>query len=166
MVSTKEGRFVSNMKQDQLKLAVMERHRQTGHIGLGIVKGFQISDGAMASTVAHDSHNIVTVGTNDEDMLLAVRTLEQMQGGLVVVKNGKIAASLALQISGLMASMPTEKVLQSLQELHHALDLIGSQNTFNPFVALSFLSLPVIPALKLTTSGLFDVSRFEHISIQ
>lgn len=166
IVSSKEGEFVPSVEMDQLKLAVIERHKQTGNIGLGIVKGFKIKEGAIASTVAHDSHNIVTVGTRDEDMLLAVRTLEQMQGGLVVVKNGKVMATLALQISGLMASMPTDKVLQSLEELHQALHSIGSQTFFNPFVALSFLSLPVIPALKLTDTGLFDVTRFEHVETQ
>lgn len=89
-VSTKEGRFIPNTEQDHLKLAVIERHRHTGNVGLGIVKGFQMKDGAIASTVAHDSHNIVTVGTNDEDMLVAVRALERMQGGLIVVKKEKL----------------------------------------------------------------------------
>ena len=162
----KQGKFVPSVTRDLLKLSVIERHKQTGNIGLGIVKGFKIKNGAIASTVAHDSHNIVSVGTNDEDMLVAVRTLEEMQGGLVVVKNGKVLAKLALQISGLMASSPTESVLHSLKELHQALHLLGSQTTFNPFVALSFLSLPVIPALKLTDTGLFDVTRFNHIDIQ
>ncbi len=165
-VSTKEGRFIPNTEQDHLKLAVIERHRHTGNVGLGIVKGFQMKDGAIASTVAHDSHNIVTVGTNDEDMLVAVRALERMQGGLIVVKKGEVTAKLPLQISGLMASMPTDKVMHSLKELHHALHLIGSQTDFHPFVALSFLSLPVIPALKITDTGLFDVTRYEHIAIQ
>ncbi|KMJ57969.1 adenine deaminase [Bacillus sp. LL01] len=166
LASSKDGEFVANNEHDQLKLAVIERHKRTGNIGLGIVKGFQIKDGSIASTVAHDSHNIVVVGTSDEDMLVAVKALDQMQGGLVVVYKGKTVATLPLQISGLMARMPTEKVLPSLKELHDALQLIGSQNSFNPFVALSFLSLPVIPVLKLTDSGLFDVKRFEHVSIQ
>lgn len=165
-VATKEGQFIPNIEQDHLKLVVIERHRHTGNVGLGIVKGFQIKDGVIASTVAHDSHNIVAVGTNDEDMLVAVRALERMQGGLIVVKKGEVIAKLPLQISGLMASMPTDNVLQSLKELHDALHLIGSQTDFHPFVALSFLSLPVIPALKITDTGLFDVTRFEHIAIQ
>ncbi|MCG1022505.1 adenine deaminase [Sutcliffiella horikoshii] len=165
-VATKEGQFIPNIEQDHLKLVVIERHRHTGNVGLGIVKGFQIKDGVIASTVAHDSHNIVAVGTNDEDMLVAVRALERMQGGLVVVKKGEVIAKLPLQISGLMANMPTDNVLQSLKELHDALHLIGSQTDFHPFVALSFLSLPVIPALKITDTGLFDVTRFGHIAIQ
>lgn len=165
-VATKEGQFIPNIEQDHLKLVVIERHRHTGNVGLGIVKGFQIKDGVIASTVAHDSHNIVAVGTNDEDMLVAVRALERMQGGLIVVKKGEVIAKLPLQISGLMASMPTDNVLQSLKELHDALHLIGSQTDFHPFVALSFLSLPVIPALKITDTGLFDVTRFGHIAIQ
>ncbi|WP_404469963.1 adenine deaminase [Sutcliffiella horikoshii] len=165
-VTTYNGEFVPNIEEDQLKLAVIERHKCRGHIGLGIVKGFQIKNGAIASTVAHDSHNIVTVGTSDENLLIAVQAIEQMKGGLVVVCEEKIVASLPLEISGLMSNMPTENTLSSLKDLHDALQLIGSQNNFNPFVALSFLSLPVIPELKLTDTGLFDVTKFEHIIIQ
>ncbi|WP_404350457.1 adenine deaminase [Sutcliffiella horikoshii] len=165
-VTTYNGEFLPNIEKDQLKLAVIERHKCRGHIGLGIVKGFQMKNGAIASTVAHDSHNIVTVGTSDENLLIAVQAIEQMKGGLVVVCEEKIVASLPLEISGLMSNMPTENTLSSLKDLHDALQLIGSQNNFNPFVALSFLSLPVIPELKLTDTGLFDVTKFEHITIQ
>ncbi|MGD6872102.1 adenine deaminase [Sutcliffiella horikoshii] len=165
-VTTYNGHFVPNHDEDQLKLAVIERHKRRGHIGLGIVKGFQIKNGAIASTVAHDSHNIVTVGTNDEDLLVAVQAIEQMKGGLVVVCEKKVVASLPLEISGLMANRTTEHTLSTLKDLHDALHLIGSQDNFNPFVALSFLSLPVIPELKLTDTGLFDVTKFEHITIQ
>jgi adenine deaminase len=165
-VTTNKGEFIPNIDNDQLKLAVIERHKWLGHIGLGIVKGFQIKNGAIASTVAHDSHNIVTVGTSDEDMLVAVKAMEQINGGLVVVCEERVVASLPLEISGLMANMTTENTLSSLKELHDALHLIGSQNSFNPFLALSFLSLPVIPELKLTDTGLFDVKKFEHIPIQ
>ncbi|TYS64589.1 adenine deaminase [Sutcliffiella horikoshii] len=165
-VTTYKGEFISSIDNDQLKLAVIERHKCLGHVGLGIVKGFQIKNGAIASTVAHDSHNIVTVGTSDEDMLVAVKAMEQINGGLVVVCEEKVVASLPLEISGLMANLTTENTLSSLKELHEALHLIGSQKSFNPFVALSFLSLPVIPELKLTDTGLFDVRKFEHIPIQ
>ncbi|CAG9620794.1 adenine deaminase [Sutcliffiella rhizosphaerae] len=165
-VTTEKGLFVSSMTHDLLKLAVIERHKRTGNIGLGIVKGLQLKHGAIASTVAHDSHNIVVVGTSDEDMLAAVRAVQEMQGGLVVISNGKILATLALKISGLMALTSTNVVLSNLEELHKALHVIGNPLTFNPFVALSFLGLPVIPALKLTDTGLFDVKQFKHIGFQ
>ncbi|WP_404449011.1 adenine deaminase [Sutcliffiella horikoshii] len=165
-VTTLDGEFLPNKDKDQLKLAVIERHHKRGHVGLGIVKGFQIKNGAIASTVAHDSHNIVAVGTNDEDIMTAVNAMEQIKGGLVVVANKKVVAAMPLEISGLMADTTTEKALCLLKDLHEALRIIGTQEHFNPFVALSFLSLPVIPELKLTDTGLFDVTRFKHISIQ
>ncbi|MCA1321237.1 adenine deaminase [Bacillus tianshenii] len=166
MVQTKDGEFAPCIKNDQLKLAVVERHNATGDIGIGIVKGMRLKNGAIASTVAHDSHNIVAVGTNDGDILEAIRTLEDMGGGLVVVKDRKPIATLSLEIAGLMSLQPLEEVLDNLECLHHALTSLGMLVDFNPFVTLSFLSLPVIPEIKLTASGLFDVAAFSHISIQ
>lgn len=165
-VQTRAGEFVPCTENDQLKLAVVERHKSTGKIGIGIVKGLQLKSGAIASTVAHDSHNIVAVGTNDDDLLVAIQTLQDIQGGLVIVSQQKTIATLPLEIAGLMSKEPLEQVLDHIHTLHHALTEIGMELDFNPFVTLSFLSLPVIPALKLTQSGLFDVTEFRHISIQ
>ncbi|TVX89853.1 adenine deaminase [Paenibacillus agilis] len=159
------GCFQPSIQADQLKMAVLERHQHTGHIGLGIVKGFGFSAGAIASTVAHDSHNLVVAGTNDADMLVAIDELRQVDGGLTVVKNGVVLATLPLPIAGLMATQPYEEVLNQLEQLHHALDQIGASTDFHPFVTLSFLCLPVIPELKLTDMGLFSFQSFSHISI-
>ncbi|WP_035321712.1 adenine deaminase [Peribacillus kribbensis] len=158
--------FQPSIKRDQLKLAVIERHHQTGHIGLGIVKGLGIQKGAIATTIAHDSHNIITAGTNDKDILFAIETVKQIGGGLVIVENEKLIASLALPIAGLLSDEPAEKVYSELMELKKGLDYIEASKKFNPFLTLSFLALPVIPALKLTDVGLFDVENFKHISVQ
>ncbi|MGD6834113.1 adenine deaminase [Sutcliffiella halmapala] len=166
MVQTSAGEFLPCTKNDQMKLAVVERHKGTGKIGIGIVKGLQLKNGAIASTVAHDSHNIVAVGTNDDDLLVAIQTLQDIQGGMVIVSKQEPIATLPLEICGLMSEQPLEQVLEHLNNLHHSLTEIGMELDFNPFVTLSFLSLHVIPALKLTESGLFEVTEFRHISIQ
>ncbi|MFC0272799.1 adenine deaminase [Metabacillus herbersteinensis] len=158
--------FVPSIENDQLKLAVIERHHLIGNIGLGIVKGFSLDSGAIATTIAHNSHNIVVVGTNDEDMLHAVEELKQLQGGITIVKNKETIASLSLPIGGLMTDKPFKQVNESIQKLDYALTQIGASNKFNPLLTLSFLSLPVIPELKLTDKGLFNVKTFEHISVQ
>ncbi|WP_409295663.1 adenine deaminase [Peribacillus sp. SCS-26] len=158
--------FQPSIERDQLKIAVIERHHQTGHIGLGIVKGLGIQRGALATTIAHDSHNIITAGTNDKDILFAIETVKQIGGGLVIVENEKLIASLALPIAGLLSDEPAEKVYSELMELKKGLDYIEASKKFNPFLTLSFLALPVIPALKLTDLGLFDVENFKHISVQ
>lgn len=146
-------------------MAVIERHRATGNIGLGIVKGLGIQNGAIATTVAHDSHNIIAVGTNDEDIKCAADALHQLQGGLVVVQNGKVLASLSLPIAGLMSKEPFTAVYSQLKTLDESLRQIGAPTHFNAFLTLSFLSLPVIPHLKLTDRGLFDVASFQHIEV-
>lgn len=164
-VETIDGAFVQNMERDQLKLAVIERHHQLHTIGLGIVKGFGLKKGAVATSIAHDSHNAIVLGTNDEDMIAAVQALQDMQGGLVVVHDGQIMASLALPIAGLMTKVPLEEAVQSLANLHEAIHTIHPKLDFHLFLTLSFLSLPVIPSLKLTDTGLFDVTTFQHIGI-
>lgn len=164
-VNVEKGCFVPSLEKDQLKMALIERHNQTGHIGLGIVHGFGLESGAFATTVAHDSHNIIVAGTNDQDIILAIQKIEEMQGGLVVVKEGEILASLALTIAGLLSDQDTSTILSELDLLHDALEEIGTSTDFNPFLTLSFLALPVIPNLKLTDVGLFDVKSFKHIHI-
>ncbi|WP_419960156.1 adenine deaminase [Psychrobacillus sp. BM2] len=160
------GLFTTSVKQDLLKLAVIERHHSLGTIGLGIVHGFGLKHGAIATTIAHDSHNLIVLGTNDEDMLKASQELERIQGGFVIVQEGKVLASLALPIAGLMTNRPAKEIALELKKLHEALHILHPDLDFHLFLTLSFVSLPVIPELKLTDSGLFDVIQFKHIPIQ
>ncbi|MFE8694955.1 adenine deaminase [Cytobacillus sp. FJAT-53684] len=164
-VDSLNGRFQYNLEKDLLKIAVLERHKMTGNIGLGIIKGLGINNGAIASTVAHDSHNIVAAGTSDEDIVYAITLTNEMKGGLVVVQNGELVASLPLPIAGLMSDQSATNIHERLKELNQALIKIGCSMEFNPFVTLSFLALPVIPELKLTDIGLFDVKEFKHIEV-
>ncbi|WP_372447612.1 adenine deaminase [Neobacillus rhizophilus] len=165
-VETNEsGFFQCSLDKDQLKLAVIERHHQTGFIGLGIVNGLGLKSGAIATTIAHDSHNLVIAGTNDHDMVMAAKTIKEMQGGMVVIKDGKVLAALKLSIAGLMSDRSYQEVYANLNNIHGALNQLRANRQFNPFLTLSFLTLPVIPELKLTDKGLFQVSKFQHISI-
>lgn len=156
------GKVVADCEKDILKLAVVERHMASGHYGLGLVKGMGLKAGALASSVAHDSHNIVVVGTNDEDMLLAVKEVGRLRGGQVAVKEGKVMASLALPIAGLMSDRPLEEVRDKIEALKKAARTLGCPLK-DPFMALSFLALPVIPELKLTDLGLVDVGQFKIV---
>ncbi|WP_439116629.1 adenine deaminase [Metabacillus litoralis] len=158
--------FSALIEKDLLKMAVFERHHYTGNIGLGIVKGLQLKNGAIATTIAHDSHNLVVAGTNDEDMIMAVHALRDMQGGLVYVVEGEIKAALTLSIAGLFSDRDYTKVNEELIAFKHALKENGFDPGFNPFLTLSFLTLPVIPEVKLTDKGLFDMSVFKHISVE
>ena len=153
--------FVSNGEFN--KLAVVERHHKTGNIGLGIVSGLNIRGGAVASTVSHDSHNIVVAGDNDSDMLLAVQTLIDCRGGYCVVKDGAVSASLSLPIGGLMTDAPIDTVIQKQHDLLNAAHDLGCPDGSDPLVLLSFLALPVIPEVRLTDLGLFDVTKSEFI---
>ncbi|RNA67051.1 adenine deaminase [Alteribacter keqinensis] len=164
-VNVKEdGTFAPDTAADQLILAVVERHGKTRNIGLGIVKGLGLKNGAIATTIAHDSHNIIAVGTSGRDILQAVRKIEKDQGGLTVVSSGR-AVSCPLPCGGLMGLVPVKAVAKKLDELHEALHKTGCENIFNPFLTLSFLALPVIPSLKLTDMGLFDVKEMKHVSV-
>lgn len=156
--------FVSSTKDDLLKVAVIERHKGSGQIGLGIINGLQIKEGAIATSIAHDSHNIIVTGSNDNDMLLAVNELERIGGGIVVTKNNKVLASIQLEFGGIMTLRDTKYVLEDLKNLHEAVGKIGPEIDFNPFLTLSFLALPVIPELKITDRGLFDVNNFKFIN--
>ncbi len=164
-VEVDNGVFTPSTETDQLKMVVIERHRKTGSIGRGIVKGFGLKSGALATTVAHDSHNVVAVGTSDANLLYAIDCLNKQNGGLVVVDQGETLASLPLPISGLLSDQSAHVVNQGLKELKIALSKVGFTGPFNPFLSLSFLTLPVIPTLKLTDLGLFDVEQFKHISV-
>ncbi len=158
------GEVISDLDQDLLKLAVVERHRGTGNIGLGLVQGFGLKRGALASTVAHDSHNVVVVGTNDADMRAAVAALVDMGGGQVVVEDGQVLASLPLRIAGLISDRPLAVVAEKARELDRAARSLGCVLPA-AFMTLSFLALPVIPSLKLTDRGLVDVDRFEIVDL-
>jgi len=154
----------SDTNNDILKIAVVERHRGTGNIGLAMVQGFGLKWGAMASSVAHDSHNIITVGCTDIDMYCAVKAVEHMKGGLSAVRNGKVLASLPLPVGGLMSDQPLLQVAQGWKMMIRAAEGLGC-HLKEPFMALSFMALPVIPELKITDRGLVDVGRFEHVPL-
>ena len=154
------GRLVADPARDILKLVVVERHRATGNVGVGFVRGFKLRQGALGSTVAHDAHNVVVVGVDDRDILAAIAALERMQGGLVAVSAGDVQAALALPIAGLVSDQPLETVLRGVDELNAAARALGCPLEA-PFMTLSFLSLSAIPELKLTDQGLIDVARME-----
>ncbi|WP_318508932.1 adenine deaminase [Bacillus sp. T3] len=164
-VDIEGGNFVPSTSKDYLKIAVVERHKQTGNIGLGIVKGLNLKTGAIATTIAHDSHNVIVAGTNDEDILFAIDQLQEINGGLMVVANRKVLAKLPLAIGGIISENSYPTVYKELNHINVALKELGASQQFNPFLTLSFLALPVIPQLKLTDLGLFDVNTFRHIGI-
>lgn len=159
-----DGRAVADPARDLAKLAVVERHGRAGGVGIGFVRGLGVREGAIAGSVAHDSHNLIVAGTDDADMRLAVRALAEMQGGLVAVRDEEVLAALPLPIAGLMSDRPLAEVRAGLDALHAAYHELGG-GLEAPFMALSFLALPVIPALKLTDRGLVDVDRFEIVSL-
>jgi len=161
-VRTENGVLIADLDRDILKAAVVERHTGTGNIGLGLVKGFGLKKGALASSIAHDSHNIVVVGTNDDDMLIAIKEIERMQGGLVAVADRKVLANLALPVAGLLSDEPLETVVKKLEMLEQQVVNMGSVLPA-PFAVLSFLALPVIPELRLTDMGMVDVNAFKLI---
>ena len=158
------GNAISNIDTDTLKICVIERHRATGNIGKGFIKGFNLKSGAIASTVAHDSHNMIVVGTNDDDMYMAAVELIKSQGGKVVVNNGKVLSKLPLPIAGLISDYDFEFVLNKCEELKTAAHSIGC-TLEDPFMTLAFMSLPVIPELKITDKGLFDVNKLNFVDI-
>jgi adenine deaminase len=163
-VVAQDGAAVSDPERDLLKVAVLERHRGSGRKGLAFVRGFGFAQGALASTVAHDSHNLVVAGAGDRDMVVAANSLRELGGGLVVVMDGQVRAQLPLPVAGLMSNASLEQVVNIKKELNRAAqDLGGSLE--HPFMALSFLALPVIPKLKLTDQGLVDVDSFEHVPL-
>ncbi|HSB03564.1 MAG TPA: adenine deaminase [Thermodesulfobacteriota bacterium] len=153
-----------NVKEDILKMVVVERHRATGNIGIGFVEGFGLRKGAIGSTVAHDSHNLVVIGTNDQDILTIIDVVKSIRGGMAVVSDGKLLASLPLPIAGLMSEASVQEVNQQLERLNAAARKLGCKVP-DPFMILSFLSLPVIPELKLTDKGLVDVNQFKIVPL-
>src|ERR1051326_1675511 len=157
-------RVVPDVARDILKLVVVERHRATGNVGVGFVRGFKLKSGALGSTVAHDAHNVVVVGTNDEDIAVAIKELEKLQGGQVAVANGAVKAELALPIAGLVSDRPLNEVIQRIADFNAAARAFGCELEA-PFMSLSFLSLSPIPELKLTDQGLIDAVRMRATSV-
>ncbi len=155
-IKIEDNYAVSNVEEDVLKMLVIERHKASGNIGKGFVKGFGLKSGAIASTVAHDSHNMIVIGTNDDDMLKAIKELVKSQGGKVIVKDGEVVAKLELPIAGLMSEQPSDEVIRQAKELKQGEKVIGC-SLDEPFMTMAFLSLSVIPELKLTDKGLMDV---------
>jgi len=159
------GEYIADFSRDILKLAVIERHKGAGNIGLGFVKGFGLKSGAIASTVGHDSHNLAVLGTNDADMLAAARALAEVGGGQCAVREGQVLALLPLPIAGLMSDEPAETVIDQQKILLAATTSLGCPH-HDPFMPLSFMPLPVIPRLKLSDLGLVDVERFEIVPLE
>ena len=163
--AVRNGEAVSDTKRDILKAAVLERHHNTGHIGLGFAYGFGLKRGAIATTVGHDSHNLSVVGTNDEDMALAVNRLREIGGGQVIVSEGQVRATVPLAIAGLMSDRDAVTVNAQIKQLDFWLKELGIPEEFSTFMILAFMSLPVIPELRLTDRGLVDVTWFEHVDL-
>lgn len=158
------GQLVSDPNRDILKMVVIERHRATGNVGVGFVRGFKLKHGAIGSTVAHDAHNVVVVGTNDADILRVVQELEKQQGGQVAVVAGKVTAELGLPVAGLVSDKPLAEVMRRIEDLNSAAHRMGC-DLAAPFMTLSFLSLSPIPALKLTDQGLIDATKLRKTKL-
>ncbi|PKM67497.1 MAG: adenine deaminase [Firmicutes bacterium HGW-Firmicutes-2] len=164
-VDTKDDLFIHNPKLDLLKLAVIERHQNTGNVGIGLVEGYGLKHGAVGLTIAHDSHNVIVIGDNDGDMRLAIEELKRCDGGMTICRDGAVIETLRLEVGGLMTNAPLEEVIAKIKKMDRlALDS-GVSTKIEPFLTLAFLALPVIPELKLTDQGLFDVTQFAFVEI-
>ncbi|MFR3684880.1 MAG: adenine deaminase [Enterococcus sp.] len=161
-----QGQFVFDPKQDVTKIAVIERHHNTGNAFVGLLKGYGVKKGAIGLSIAHDSHNLIVTGTNDEDMTAAVQALKEQEGGVVLIESGKIIGNMALPIAGLMSDLTGEEVAQQEAEINRlAHDLLGVSNNVDPIMTLGFMSLAVIPNLKITDIGLVDVTKFAIVPV-
>ncbi|MDN2639359.1 adenine deaminase [Enterococcus avium] len=161
-----QGQFVFDPKQDVTKIAVIERHHNTGNAFVGLLKGYGVKKGAIGLSIAHDSHNLIVTGTNDEDMAAAVKTLKEQEGGVVLIESGKIIGNMALPIAGLMSDLTGEKVAQQEAKINRlAHEVLGVSNNVDPIMTLGFMSLAVIPNLKITDIGLVDVTKFEIVPV-
>ncbi|MGM0114329.1 adenine deaminase [Enterococcus sp. DIV0187] len=161
-----QGQFVFDPKQDVTKIAVIERHHNTGNVFVGLLKGYGVKKGAIGLSIAHDSHNLIVTGTNDEDMAAAVQALKEQEGGVVLIESGKIIGNMALPIAGLMSDLTGEEVAQQEAEINQlAHEVLGVSNNVDPIMTLGFMSLAVIPNLKITDIGLVDVTKFEIVPV-
>ena len=164
-IITEDKGYAQNvsLEEDILKMAVIERHKNTGHIGIGYLKGYGLKHGAVATSVAHDSHNIICVGCNDADIALASNRVAENRGGIVVVADGQVLAELPLEIAGLMSNRPLTEVNDLLEKAKETAHGLGVNPGIDPFMTLSFMSLPVIPTLRLTTRGVVDVISQQYV---
>ena len=152
-----------DLEKDILKIAVIERHKQTGHIGIGYIQGYGLKSGAVATSISHDSHNIIVVGTNSKDMAAAANYIVEHHGGIVVVENGEVKAAVVLEIAGIMSDRPLTAVNTELEAAKDAAFKLGVSRGIDPFMTLSFMALPVIPTLRITTRGVVDVVTQQYV---
>jgi adenine deaminase len=164
IIKSEKGRVQSDIEADILKLTVVERHKATGNIGLGLVKGFGLEGGALASSVAHDSHNLIAVGVSDQEIWRSIQEVKEMGGGIVVIRGERVLARVPLEVAGLMSRDSLAGLTKQLDEANRAASSLGC-NIPEPFMSLSFLALPVIPKLKLTDLGLVDVEKFSLVPL-
>lgn len=157
------GFVVADIERDILKIVVVERHKKTGNIGVGLIKGYGLKKGAIASSVAHDSHNIIVVGTNDGDIVKAINEVKAMQGGLVVVLDGQVIGAMALPLAGILSLEPAGVAVAQLDDIETLVKEMGV-SVESPFTLLSFMALPVIPEIRITDKGIVDVNKFEIIA--
>ncbi len=166
-VTIENGIYKQDNDSDILKLAVVERHHQTGNVGLGLVEGYGLKNGAVAMTIAHDSHNLIIIGDNDQDMKIAMQEIERIQGGITLVNNGKVFESIRLEVAGLMTNTEVKVIEGKLKQMDKKAREMGVNKAVDDaFLSLAFMSLPVIPELKLTDKGLFDVTKFALVSLE
>ncbi len=165
-VDVEDGHFKYNPKVDILKMAVVERHKETGNIGMGLVEGFGFKDGAIGITIAHDSHNMIVIGDSDEDMKACVQELKAMSGGICIISGGKVIEALQLEVGGLMTDEPMEEVVKRLTSVFDTARKMGVPEGIDPVMTLSFLALPVIPEIKVTDIGLFDATAFKFVEVE
>ena len=152
-----------DLEKDILKIAVIERHKNTHHIGLGYIQGYGLKAGAVATSISHDSHNIIVVGTNEADMAFAANQIVSQHGGIVVVENGEIRGNVVLEIAGIMSDCPLTEMNEKLEGAKAAAFKLGVKEGIDPFMTLSFMALPVIPTLRITTRGIIDVNTQQYI---
>ena len=154
-----------DLGRDILKLAVIERHHNTGHKGIGFINGIGLKKGAIASSVSHDSHNLIVIGTNDEDMATAANRIKSMGGGNVVVVDGQIIEEMPLSIAGLMSDLSAQEIAVLNEKVRKCVYNLGVSKDVEPFMNMAFVSLLVIPSIKMSTNGLIDVNKQERISL-
>ncbi len=152
-----------DVEYDILKVAVIERHKNTHHIGLGYIKGYGLKSGAVATSISHDSHNIIVVGTNEEEMAAAANRIAENHGGITVMQDGKVLGEVPLAIAGIMSDDPLVMVNSALESAKDEAFRLGVSQDIDPFMTLSFMALPVIPTLRITTRGVFDVNTQRYI---
>ena len=160
-----EHRNGVDIERDILKISVVERHLSTGHIGLGFISGIGMKKGAIASSVSHDSHNLIVIGANEEDMTIAANRIRTLGGGLIVVADGEILAEMPLPVAGLMSQLSAAEAARENEDIRRAVYSLGVPENIEPFMTMAFVSLPVIPKLKMTTRGLANVESQEIVPL-